>query len=251
MRFTLQVWRQSRPEDPGAFVDYAAQEICADSSFLEMLDVVNDQLIASGEEPIHFDHDCREGICGACGLMINGQPHGPIQGITTCQLHMRHFTDGQRIIIEPWRAAALPIIKDLMVDRTAFDRIIAAGGYVSVNTGGAPSANTLPVAKEAAERAMDAAACIDCGACVAACPNAAAQLFTAAKITHLAQLPQGQAERDERARAMVAQMEAEGFGYCTNHGECQAVCPKGVSMDNIAFLNHDFRKAWLEALSSR
>lgn len=251
MRFKLQVWRQAGPHAPGEFVSYEAQEICADSSFLEMLDVVNERLSSNGQEPIHFDHDCREGICGACGLMINGHPHGPIAGITTCQLHMRHFTDGQSIIIEPWRAAAFPVIKDLMVDRTALDRIIAAGGYTAVNTGGAPDANTLPIAKTDAERAMDAATCIGCGACVAACPNAAAQLFTAAKATHHAQLPQGQPERHERARTMVAQMETEGFGYCTNHGECQAACPKGLSMDNIAFLNHDFRKAWLEALSSR
>jgi succinate dehydrogenase / fumarate reductase iron-sulfur subunit len=214
-------------------------------SFLEMLDVVNERLISAGKEPIAFDHDCREGICGACSLVINGVPHGPQKGTTTCQLHMRHFRDGETITIEPWRARPFPVIRDLVVDRGAFDRIIQAGGYISVSTGNAPEANSVPIAREAAERAMDAAACIGCGACVAACPNASAMLFTAAKITHLGLLPQGQPERERRARNMVHQMDLEGFGGCTNFGECQEACPKNISVETIARMNRDYRVAVL------
>ena len=214
-------------------------------SFLEMLDVVNERLTAKGEDPIAFDHDCREGICGMCGVVINGAPHGPKKATTTCQLHMRSFKDGDSITIEPWRAGAFPVLRDLVVDRSAFDRIISAGGYISANVGSAQDANALPVRKENAELAMDAAACIGCGACVAACPNASAMLFTAAKVSHLALLPQGQPERDERVRRMVAQMDEEGFGGCTNHGECESACPKGIQVSNIARLNRDFLKASL------
>lgn len=243
MNLVLNVWRQAGPNASGKLVRYEAKDISEHMSFLEMLDVVNERLIEKGEEPIAFDHDCREGICGMCGVLINGVAHGPLPGTTACQLHMRHFHDGDEITIEPWRSAAFPVVRDLVVDRGAFDRIIAAGGYVSVNTGSACDANEMLVPKRDADRAMDAAQCIGCGACVAQCPNGAAQLFTAAKISHLAQLPQGQPERYQRAQAMVAQIETEAFGSCTNYGECEAVCPKGISIDFIAMLNRDFLKA--------
>jgi len=243
MKLTLKVWRQPNAQARGAFVDYSLSDISADMSFLEMLDTLNEQLIARGEEPVAFDHDCREGICGACGVVVNGRPHGPRDRTTACQLHMRSFKDGDTLTIEPWRAAAFPVVRDLVVDRGAFDRIIAAGGFVSVPTGSAPDANTLPVPKENSDLAFDAAACIGCGACVAACPNAAAMLFTAAKVSQLALLPQGQPERATRARAMVAQMDAEGFGSCTNHFECMAACPKGISVDFIARLNSEYLTA--------
>ena len=241
MNLTLRVWRQAGPDAPGRFETYQATDISEESSFLEMLDVVNEELIAEGEEPIEFAHDCREGICGTCGLMINGQAHGP-ENTATCQLHMRSFSDGDEIVIEPWRAAGFPLIKDLVVDRSAFDRIIEAGGYISVDTGSAPDANAQVVAKETADLAMDAAACIACGACVAACPNGAAQLFTAAKMQHLNVLPQGEPERYERAEHMVEVME-EHFGSCTNMAECEAACPKDISIDFIAMMNKDYRKA--------
>ncbi len=240
MNLTLHVWRQAAATDAGRFVTYPAADISPDMSFLEMLDVVNERLIVKGEAPIAFDHDCREGICGTCGMVINGSPHGPRKLTTTCQLHMRSFSDGDSITIEPWRAAAFPVLRDLVVDRRAFDRIIQTGGFVSVPTGSAPDGNAIPVAKDAAERSMDAASCIGCGACVAACPNASASLFVAAKISHLGLLPQGQAERDPRALKMVAQMDAELFGSCTNHGECEAACPKGISLETIARMNRDF-----------
>ncbi len=242
MDLTLEVWRQPHADAPGSMVTYEARDISPDMSFLEMLDVVNERLIQDGEEPIVFDHDCREGICGSCGLMINGQAHGPQLGTATCQLHMRKFANGDTIMIEPWRAAGFPVIKDLVVDRTAFDRIIEAGGYITVPTGSAPDANLIPVPKEAADTAFDAAACIGCGACVAACPNSAAQLFTAAKVAHLNLLPQGQPERWTRVEAMVDTME-EYFGSCTNHGECEKACPKSISIDFIALLNRDYIKA--------
>ena len=245
MDITLHVWRQASASDKGRFVTYTAAEISPDMSFLEMLDVVNERLIGKGEAPIAFDHDCREGICGTCGMVINGSPHGPRKLTTTCQLHMRSFSDGDSITIEPWRAAAFPVLRDLVVDRRAFDRVIQAGGFVSVPTGSAPDANSLPVRKENADLAMDAAACIGCGACVAACPNASAMLFTAAKVSHLGLLPQGQPERNERVRAMVAQMDAEGFGSCTNHEECEAACPKGISVETIGRMNADFIMASL------
>jgi succinate dehydrogenase / fumarate reductase iron-sulfur subunit len=242
MDVTLRVWRQPGPDAAGAFHAYHAERIPPEASFLEMLDIVNERLTLDGEEPIVFDHDCREGICGTCGLMINGVAHGPQLGTATCQLHMRKFTDGDTIVIEPWRAAGFPVIKDLMVDRSAFDRIIEAGGYITVATGSAPDANLIPVPRDAAEAAMDAAACIGCGACVAACPNSAAQLFTAAKLAHLNLLPQGQPERDRRVVAMVETME-QWFGSCTNHGECETACPKGISIDTIALLNRDYLRA--------
>ena len=245
MNLTLHVWRQAGPTAPGRFVTYEAKGISDHASFLEMLDIVNDQLVEKGEEPITYEHDCREGICGTCGMVINGTPHGPHKGITTCQLHMRSFTDGDEIWIEPWRATAFPVIKDLMVDRSALDRIIQAGGFISVSTGNAPDANAVPSRKEAADRSLDAAACIGCGACVAACPNASATLFTAAKIGHLGMLPQGRPERYGRVRSMVASMDAEGFGNCTNHGACQNACPKEISVDFIARLNLDLmRSSW-------
>ena len=242
---TLHVWRQKNARSPGGFVTYPAKDLSPDMSFLEMLDVVNEGLIEKGEEPIAFDHDCREGICGACGVVINGVPHGPRAATTACQLHLRGFKDGDVLVIEPWRARAFPVIKDLVVDRSALDRIIAAGGFITAPTGSAPDANAIPIPKENAELAMDAAACIGCGACVAACPNASAMLFTAAKVSQLALLPQGQPERHLRVRRMVAQMDAERFGACTNHGECEAACPKQISVDFIARLNHDYLKAVL------
>jgi len=247
MNLTLNVWRQSGPKDAGRFVKYQAKNVSEHMSFLEMLDQVNEEILGRGEEPIAFDHDCREGICGTCGVVIDGKAHGPLANTTTCQLHMRLFKDGDEITIEPWRANAFPVLRDLVVDRGAFDRIIQAGGYVSIRTGSAPEANNTPIRKEDAELAMDAAACIGCGACVAACPNASASLFTAAKINHLALLPQGQAERPDRVRQMVTQMDAEGFGHCTNHGECQAACPKGISVDFIAGMNRDLLKAMITA----
>lgn len=243
MDLTLHVWRQKDASDPGNMVEYQAKDVSPDMSFLEMLDVVNEKLVEKGEEPIAFDHDCREGICGACGMMINGVAHGPQPGTTTCQLHMRHFNDGDVVYIEPWRSGAFPVLRDLMVDRTAFDRIIQAGGYISVNTGSAPDANEIPVPKPDADTAFEAAACIGCGACVAQCPNGAAQLFTSAKVSHLGLMPQGQPERWRRVRGMVAQMEEEAFGSCSNHQECEAVCPKEISVDFIARMNRDFIKA--------
>lgn len=247
MRVKLKIWRQSGPRSKGKFVTYAVDNVNPDMSMLECLDVLNEQLAERGEEPVAFEHDCREGICGSCGFMINGVAHGPLPATTVCQLTMRHFKDGQELVLEPWRARAFSPIKDLVVDRRSFDRIIAAGGYISVSTGSAPDGNAIPVPKEAADRAMDAAACIGCGACVAACPNASAALFTAAKIAHLGILPQGQPERDRRAINMVAQMNAEGFGGCTNIGECTAVCPKEIPLEVIAAMNHDYiRGSWRE-----
>ena len=245
MNLTLHVWRQPGPGTPGQMVRYEARDISPDMSFLEMLDVVNECLIEQGQEPIAFDHDCREGICGSCGLMIDGVAHGPMKGTATCQLHMRSFRDGDRITIEPWRARAFPVLKDLVVDRSAFDRIIASGGFVSVSTGSAPDANAIPVPKADADRAMDAAQCIGCGACVAACPNASAMLFTSAKIGHLGLLPQGQAERYRRALGMVERMDLEGFGGCTWHGECQEACPKEISIEWISRMYRDYLKASL------
>ena len=239
MRLTLKVWRQRGPDVAGEFVTYDHPNVSEHMSFLEMLDVLNQRLIEQGDQPIVFDHDCREGICGSCSLMIDGVAHGPERATAACQLHMRHFTDGATVTIEPWRAKAFPVVKDLIVDRSSFDRIIQAGGFVSVNTGGAPDANALPVPKPNADRAMDAATCIGCGACVAACPNASAMLFTAAKVAHLNLMPQGQPERYQRVASMVRQMEDEGFGGCTNMGECEAVCPKEISMDFISKLNGD------------
>jgi succinate dehydrogenase / fumarate reductase iron-sulfur subunit len=239
MNLVLHVWRQNGPQDGGRFERYDAKGVSSHMSFLEMLDVVNERLLEEGKEPIAFDHDCREGICGMCGMVINGQAHGPQAATTTCQLHMRQFKNGDELWIEPWRAKPFPVVKDLVVDRGAFDRIIAAGGYISVRTGSAPEANSLPISKEDSDSAMDAAACIGCGACVAACPNASASLFTSAKVAHLGLLPQGQPEREDRVRRMVAQMDAEGFGHCTNHGECEAACPKGISVEFIARMNRD------------
>lgn len=243
MNLTLKVWRQKNATSPGWFETYQAADVIPDMSFLEMLDVVNERLIAEGRDPIAFDSDCREGICGTCSLVINGVPHGGQKGTTVCQLHMRHFRDGQTIAVEPWRAKAFPLLKDLVVDRGAFERIIHAGGFVSVNTGNAPEANAIPVPKEIAEIAMDAAACIGCGACVAACKNASAMLFVAAKVSHLNYLPQGKAEKDRRVRSMVAQMDKEGFGACTVTGSCEAVCPKEISLDFIAKMNRDYAVA--------
>ena len=244
MNITLKVWRQKGPEDAGSFVSYEAQDVSADMSFLEMLDYVNEHLIEKGEEPIAFDHDCREGICGMCSLVINGRPHGPEQ-TTVCQLHMRRFSDGDSIVIEPWRASAFPVLKDLVVDRSAFDRIVQAGGYVSVNTGGAPDANLIPIPKPDADTAFDAATCIGCGACVAACKNASASLFTSAKIAHLAHLPQGKLERYRRVKAMVDRMDEEGFGSCTNTYDCEAACPKEIGVRFIAEMNRDYCTALL------
>jgi succinate dehydrogenase / fumarate reductase iron-sulfur subunit len=245
VNLTLRVWRQKNSKVEGRFVTYEAKDISPDMSFLEMLDVVNEGLVLRGEEPIAFDHDCREGICGTCGIVIDGLAHGPRPATTTCQLHMRSFKDGDVITLEPWRAKAFPVVKDLIVDRSAFDRIIAQGGFISVPAGSAPDGNSIPIPKEDADLAMDAAACIGCGACVASCPNASAMLFTAAKIAHLALLPHGQPERYLRVKKMVAQMDAEGFGGCTNHRECEAVCPKAISVDSIARMNRDFLKASL------
>jgi len=245
MRIHLTVWRQSGPTDAGRFITYTAEDVSPDMSFLEMLDVVNEQLIKKNEEPIAFDSDCREGICGTCGFMVSGIPHGPEPGTTVCQLHMRKFKDGDSLTLEPWRAEAFPVIKDLVVDRSAFDKIIQAGGYTSVNTGGAQDANAILVGKSIADAAMDSAACIGCGACVAACKNASAALFTSAKITHLALLPQGQVERTTRVVKMVDAMDEAGFGSCSNEGECEAVCPKGISLRNIATMNREYWKAML------
>jgi len=242
---TLRVWRQKGPNDSGHFEDHAIDQISDEASFLEMLDILNERLINDGKEAVVFDHDCREGICGTCSLMINGQAHGNQRGTTTCQLHMRKFKSGDTIVIEPWRASAFPIIKDLMVDRSAFDRIIESGGFITAPTGGAPDANLIPIPKPVADSAMDSAECIGCGACVAACPNGAANLFTAAKVSHLNRLPQGQAERYKRVEAMVETMD-EYFGSCTNHGECEAACPKEISIDVIALMNKDYRKAKLK-----
>ena len=243
INITLKVWRQKGPGHKGRLETYQADNISTDMSFLEMLDVVNEQLTLDGREPIAFDHDCREGICGQCGSVVNGRPHGPEQGTTLCQLHMRHFNSGDTLVIEPFRARAFKIVKDLAVDRSLLDKIIQAGGYVSVNTGGTPDTNTIPIPAEIAEEAMDAAACIGCGACVAACPNASAMLFTAAKVSHLGHLPQGQTERKARALNMVSTMDAEGFGTCTNHAECEAVCPKEISLRFIARMNRDYLSA--------
>ena len=245
MRITLKIWRQAGPEAKGSMVTYELDSVSPDMSFLEMLDVLNEELLERGEEPVAFEHDCREGICGACSLVVDGIPHGPQAETTVCQLHMRHYTDGATIHVEPWRANAFPVVRDLVVDRSAFDRIIQAGGFVSVNTGAPQDANAIPIHGEIAELAMDAAACIGCGACVAACPNASAMLFTAAKVSHLALLPQGQVERERRALAMVEAMDAEGFGNCTNHFECMAACPKGISVENIARMNREYLRATL------
>ncbi|MEN9990360.1 MAG: hypothetical protein RLZZ224_62 [Verrucomicrobiota bacterium] len=243
LNLTLKVWRQKTPQDQGKIETYEAKNIPEEASFLEMLDIVNERIIESGGEPIHFDHDCREGICGSCSLTINGVPHSKERGITSCQVHMRKFRDGDTIWIEPFRAKAFPIIRDLIVDRSAMDRIIAAGGYISVRTGSAVDANSLPIPKDDADTAFDAAACIGCGACIAACKNSSAMLFTAAKVSHLGHLPQGQPERDKRVLAMVRQMDAEGFGNCTNQYECEAACPKEISVDHIARMNRDFAAA--------
>lgn len=243
MTLHLTVWRQKGPNDAGRHVDYTVSNVNEHMSFLEMLDVLNEQIIADGGDPVEFDNDCREGICGACSMVINGVAQGPEPRTATCQLHMRHFKDGDHITIEPFRARAFPVIKDLVVDRGAFDRIIAAGGYISVNTGNAPDANAIPVPKQAADASMDAAQCIGCGACVAACPNASAALFTAAKIAQFAHLPQGDPERKRRALRMIDQMDAEGFGSCSNHAECEAVCPKGISIANIAHMRREYMKA--------
>jgi succinate dehydrogenase / fumarate reductase iron-sulfur subunit len=243
MKLTLQVWRQRDAADPGRFERYEAADVSPDMSFLELLDVVNERLTKQGQEPIAFDHDCREGICGSCAMMINGYAHGPERGVATCQLYLRQFKDGDTITIEPWRAKAFPVIKDLVVDRSAFDRIIQAGGFISVSTGAAPEANAIPVPKAQAEAAMDAAACIGCGACVAACPNASAMLFVAAKVSHLALLPQGQADNAHRVRQMVEAMDAEGFGNCTNHYECMAACPKAIHVKFIARMNREYLAA--------
>ncbi|MCS6991823.1 MAG: succinate dehydrogenase/fumarate reductase iron-sulfur subunit [Chitinophagales bacterium] len=247
MRVTLKVWRQKNAQDKGRFETYELDHIDEHASFLEMFDVLNEKLIKEGKDPVAFDHDCREGICGMCSMVINGRPHGPLPRTTTCQLHMRHFRDGETIVVEPWRAGAFPVIKDLVVDRSAFDRIIAAGGFISVNTGQAVEANSILVPKENADKAMSAAECIGCGACVAACKNASAMLFVAAKVSHLALLPQGQPERYRRVRNMVAQMDKEGFGACTNTNACEAACPKGISVANIARMNREYLRATLLA----
>ncbi len=243
MNLVLHIWRQQGPQDSGRMVAYPISDVSPDMSFLEMLDILNDQLVRKGEEPIAFDHDCREGICGSCAMMINGMAHGPERAAATCQLHMRSFSDGDHIYIEPWRAQAFPVIKDLVTDRSAFDRIIQSGGYVSVGTGGAPDGNALPIARDKAEEAMDAAACIGCGACVASCKNASAMLFVAAKVSHLATLPQGELERHERVRTMLEQHDKEGFGHCSNQYECEAACPKEISVSFITKLNREYLAA--------
>jgi len=245
VKLTLKIWRQAGPTVAGQLVEYAADDVSPDMSFLEMLDVVNEGLIKKGQDAIAFDSDCREGICGMCSLVVNGIPHGPDRGTTVCQLHMRRFKDGDTITIEPWRAKAFPVVKDLVVDRSAFDRVIAAGGYVSVNCGGAPDGNTIPIPKDVAELSMDAAACIGCGACVAACKNASAHLFMSAKISHLGLLPQGKVEAPQRVVRMVQQADAEGFGSCSNEGECEAVCPKEIPISNIARMTRDYVRAML------
>ncbi len=245
MNLKLKVWRQKNGNTSGKMVDYDAKGVSPDMSFLEMLDVVNEDIIKKGDSPIAFDHDCREGICGMCSLYINGKPHGPLQGVTTCQLHMRSFKDGETVVIEPWRAKAFPVVKDLMVNRSAFDRIQQAGGFVTIGTGGVPDANSIPIPKMVADEAFDAATCIGCGACVAACKNASAMLFVSAKVSQLALLPQGQVERKTRVENMVAQMDEEGFGSCTNTGACEAECPKGISISNIARMNREFYSAVL------
>ena len=243
MDLTLRVWRQKDAQSTGTLETYQISGIIPDMSFLEMLDVTNERLIEEGKEPIAFDHDCREGICGACSLVINGRAHGGFSGTTTCQLHMRKFNDGDTITVEPWRASAFPVLKDLVVDRTSFDRIIQAGGFISANTGGAPDGNAVPIPKPDADAAMDAAACIGCGACAASCPNGSAMLFVAAKVSHLAHLPQGLPERGQRVLDMVARMDEEGFGNCTNHAECEAMCPKDISISHIAKMNREFIRA--------
>ncbi len=240
MNLKLHVWRQKNASDEGKLETFEARDVSPDSSFLEMLDVVNEDLVTKGIEPIHFDHDCREGICGMCSLVINGVPHGPQAATTACQLHMRHFKDGDAIYIEPFRARAFPVVKDVIVDRSAFDRIMQAGGFISVNTGGTPDANAIPIPKTDADKAMDAAACIGCGACVAACKNGSAMLFVGAKVSQFARLPQGQVEKAARAQAMVAQMDAEGFGNCSNYSECEAVCPKEITVEVIAKMNREY-----------
>ncbi len=245
INLTLKVWRQNGPQDKGRFETYKLDRVSTESSFLEMMDLLNEQLIGEGKEPVAFDHDCREGICGMCSLYINGRPHGPDDDVTTCQLHMRKFKDGETITIEPWRSAGFPVIKDLIVNRSAFDQIIAAGGYTSVSTGGVPDANAIPIPKPDADEAMDAASCIGCGACVATCKNGSAMLFVSAKVSHLALLPQGKVEAARRAKAMVSKMDELGFGNCTNTGACEVECPKGVSISNIARLNREFLKAKL------
>jgi succinate dehydrogenase / fumarate reductase iron-sulfur subunit len=245
MNIKLRVWRQAGPDKPGKLVDYTVQGVNPHMSFLEMFDLLNEQLIARGDQPVEFDNDCREGICGSCSMVVDGTPHGPWKGTAVCQLHMRAYHDGDTIVVEPWRASAFPVIQDLVVDRSALDRIIAAGGYISVNTGSPQDANALPVDKRDSDESFDYAACIGCGACVAACPNASAALFTAAKISHLALLPQGDPERGIRVRNMVDQMEAEGFGDCSNHGECEAACPKGISINSIARMRREYLKATL------
>jgi len=246
INITLKVWRQNGPKEKGRFETYKVNKVSTDSSFLEMIDMLNEQLINENKEPVVFDHDCREGICGMCSLYINGHPHGPDEDVTTCQLHMRKFSDGQTITIEPWRSAAFPVIKDLMVDRRAFDKIIAAGGYVSINTGGVPDANAIAIPKVDADEAMDSASCIGCGACVAACKNGSAMLFVSAKVSQLALLPQGRVEGARRAKAMVAKMDELGFGNCTNTGACEVECPKSISLSNIARLNREFLSAKLK-----
>jgi len=248
MKFTIKVWRQRSRTDAGRMAEYVVDGITPDMSFLEMMDQLNEQLIRGGEEPVAFDHDCREGICGSCNMMINGQAHGPERGATTCQVHMRSFRDGDRLVVEPWRAAAFPVIRDLVVDRSAFDRVMQSGGFVGVNTGGTPDGNAVPIPKVDQDRAMDAAQCIGCGACVAACPNASAMLFLSAKVDHLGALPQGQPERKARVKAMVAAHDREGFGHCTNIGECEAACPKEISTEFITQLNRDYITSALSAV---
>jgi succinate dehydrogenase / fumarate reductase iron-sulfur subunit len=247
MKITLKVWRQKNNDDRGRFDTYQLNTVSPDMSFLEMFDVLNNQLIIEGKDPVAFDHDCREGICGMCSMYINGRPHGPLRGVTTCQLHMRSFKDGDTIVVEPWRAKAFPVLKDLTVNRSAFDRIVASGGFISVNTGNAQDANSTPIPKDDADASFAAASCIGCGACVAACKNASAMLFVSAKVSQFALLPQGQPERNERVLKMVAQMDAEGFGSCTNTGACEAECPKGISLSNIARMNRDYLVAQLSS----